>query len=383
MRDAIARPPSRRTPLLAGTGLLALAVGLSFVPFSATAQSPPASSPNTAAPTAQSAEPQWPKTLQKAAPTTQTTWSQPEVEVALARCAQVLKGLDIVAIPVPSFRQGECGAAAPVELVSVGTAPQIAFSPTVFVTCEMAAATHTWLTQHVQPEARRLLGAPVIRIETMSSYSCRNAYGRTKSRLSEHGRANAIDIRSFQTDRSDEADLLADWGPTRRDALAAEAAQRAAVAKAEAVKLQAERTTAGQVNKPAGPQIVPPLAPSLAAAPPRIPPPPEKDIKAATTDTIVLPRPTITVGPASIAIPFPGSNGATGLTNALGSPPNRLGGPKAKVGVSTSSKSQFLRSIHVSACRIFGTVLGPEANEAHRNHFHIDMATRRSGAFCE
>ena len=43
----------------------------------------------------------------------------------------------------------------------------------------------------------------------------------------------------------------------------------------------------------------------------------------------------------------------------------------------------FLRQIHGSACGAFGTVLGPEANEAHRNHLHFDLAPRRRGAFCE
>ena len=36
----------------------------------------------------------------------------------------------------------------------------------------------------------------------------------------------------------------------------------------------------------------------------------------------------------------------------------------------------FLRAAHRSACKIFGTVLGPEANNAHQNHFHVDMAER-------
>jgi len=44
----------------------------------------------------------------------------------------------------------------------------------------------------------------------------------------------------------------------------------------------------------------------------------------------------------------------------------------------------FLRAMHASACRRFGTVLGPEANEAHRNHFHFDLAERGGrGNFCE
>jgi len=85
-------------------------------------------------------------------------------------------------------------------------------------------------------------------------------------------------------------------------------------------------------------------------------------------------------------------------------PPSRLGGPKGdnKDGKSAGEakppqpaasatlgpapqapRSRFLRRAHLSACKTFGTVLGPEANDAHRNHFHIDMAERQSGSYCE
>jgi hypothetical protein len=37
----------------------------------------------------------------------------------------------------------------------------------------------------------------------------------------------------------------------------------------------------------------------------------------------------------------------------------------------------FLHDIHDGACKIFGTTLGPEANGAHKNHFHLDMTERR------
>lgn len=40
-------------------------------------------------------------------------------------------------------------------------------------------------------------------------------------------------------------------------------------------------------------------------------------------------------------------------------------------------RSAFLRAIHRGACEIFGTTLGPEANDAHKNHFHLDMTERR------
>jgi hypothetical protein len=44
---------------------------------------------------------------------------------------------------------------------------------------------------------------------------------------------------------------------------------------------------------------------------------------------------------------------------------------------------QFLHEIHASACRLFGTTLGPEANADHRNHFHVDMAERKFKKICD
>jgi hypothetical protein len=36
----------------------------------------------------------------------------------------------------------------------------------------------------------------------------------------------------------------------------------------------------------------------------------------------------------------------------------------------------FLRDVHDGACRLFATVLGPDYNAAHRDHFHLDQAER-------
>jgi hypothetical protein len=38
----------------------------------------------------------------------------------------------------------------------------------------------------------------------------------------------------------------------------------------------------------------------------------------------------------------------------------------------TPAERQFLRVVHDSACKRFGTTLGPAYNEAHRNHFHLE-----------
>jgi hypothetical protein len=37
-------------------------------------------------------------------------------------------------------------------------------------------------------------------------------------------------------------------------------------------------------------------------------------------------------------------------------------------------KSAFLRDVHQAACAYFGTVLGPDYNQPHENHFHLDTS---------
>ena len=43
----------------------------------------------------------------------------------------------------------------------------------------------------------------------------------------------------------------------------------------------------------------------------------------------------------------------------------------------------FLKSVRDDACGIFGTVLGPGADEAHKSHLHLDAKQRRGASFCQ
>jgi len=55
------------------------------------------------------------------------------------------------------------------------------------------------------------------------------------------------------------------------------------------------------------------------------------------------------------------------------------------VGASENGPSErtFLRGVRQAACGPFKTVLGPGADEFHTDHFHLDMARRRSdSAYC-
>lgn len=45
-------------------------------------------------------------------------------------------------------------------------------------------------------------------------------------------------------------------------------------------------------------------------------------------------------------------------------------------------KGKVLRRMHRSACGPFGTVLGPDADRYHRDHFHFDTARHGNGNYC-
>ncbi|MGH1577881.1 extensin family protein [Planktotalea sp.] len=47
-----------------------------------------------------------------------------------------------------------------------------------------------------------------------------------------------------------------------------------------------------------------------------------------------------------------------------------------------ASTSKALKRMHKGACGPFGTVLGPNADRYHQDHFHFDTARYRSGSYC-
>lgn len=335
----------------------------------------------------------------KKPPPIPTEWPAVDIELAKARCTQLLKGVEAVTLPEAPFRKGDCGSAAPVRLISIGKSPEVSLSPPPIVSCDMVVALTKWIKDDVQPLARRHLGAEVIKMESMSDYSCRLAYGRIGNKLSEHGKANALDIRGFMTSKGQTAVVLTGWGPNRRDIAREIAATKAAAEKAEAIKAAAEKAAAEHATAASASKDAPSAA---------------------------IPRKTLVEG-------LPKDTASSGLRPAaasketLGMAPTHLGGPKdtdteaaakpeaekAKArdkskGKDKAKKSKepetvaalpggvelperkpldatgkFLHAAHAAACKIFGTTLGPEANEAHRNHFHVDMAERKHRKICD
>lgn len=63
------------------------------------------------------------------------------------------------------------------------------------VTCPLADTFAAWARFGADRAAQQILGSPIVRIETMGSYNCRNVAG--SGRRSAHATANAIDISGF------------------------------------------------------------------------------------------------------------------------------------------------------------------------------------------
>jgi hypothetical protein len=94
---------------------------------------------------------------------------------------------------------GECGAADAVLLESV-TLPddtKVTFAPAATLRCTMAEQVALWLREDVMP-ASASLGTQMRALEDYDSYECRGQNRVRGATLSEHGRANALDLRGFR-----------------------------------------------------------------------------------------------------------------------------------------------------------------------------------------
>ena len=94
---------------------------------------------------------------------------------------------------------GECGAVDAVILDSVILADQakVVVSPPATLRCATAEEIAAWLREDVAPAALKL-GAPLRGLDNFNSYECRGRNRVRGATLSEHGRANALDVRAFK-----------------------------------------------------------------------------------------------------------------------------------------------------------------------------------------
>jgi len=285
-------------------------------------------------------------TLPGDAPT--VAWSEQEVAAARADCAEILADLAVDYESLPPLKEGACGAPAPILLKSIGTAPKVVIDPPATVTCKLARALSVWLDRMVQPEAKACLGSPVVKLANASSYVCRNRYNGTDTPLSEHGLANALDVSEFVFQSGQKLTVLASW-------------PRVMVADAPPDPLP------NPVRVPASPEITGSTARVERMA----------GLTAMATDAksnpFVLPRANAKTNPFVLPAAAP--------KVPLSKPPAEATPPETET--ASERKTKFVTKVHRDACNAFGTVLGPNSNDAHKDHFHLDMKARRHKAICE
>ena len=296
---------------------------------------PPASATPAATVTAARESPpaQQPAAVAATPPPEPDVWTDAQQAAGLRECLRVLAPIATeVELDVP-VKKGPCGMSAPVLLRSVGSSARVSFSPPPQMNCRLAAQTAQWVETVLQPAAREVLGSRIARIVGASSYSCRNMYSKPDLPLSQHATGSAVDISAFVTADGRTIRVAKAWGPTERDIAAAQKKAAEAAAKAAAKKKdeksKTDETAAASSKK-------------------------DKDdakVHKAGYKTDEKPQPPV------IAVSAP-------LTAA------------------TTREAAFVKRLHSGACTVFGTVLGPEANEAHRDHFHFDVKERKRRAVC-
>ncbi|WP_404821270.1 extensin-like domain-containing protein [Pseudomonas huaxiensis] len=191
----------------------------------------------------------WAPLDMRSPPNLLTSWKLGRLRDDPQRCAETLatSGLGYT-VQADSPASATCPLS---NVVRVQDAP-VRLSSSFLATCPVAVAFALFERHGLQPAAQRVFGQPVVQVDHLGSYACRNMYNRAEGRRSQHASANALDIAGFRLKDGQRIELQKDW------------------------------------------------------------------------------------------------NGE---------------GPKA----------QFLRQVHAGACESFNTVLGPDYNAAHHNHFHLDM----------
>jgi hypothetical protein len=116
--------------------------------------------------------------------------------------------------PMPDRYFGNgCTALGAVQLLDIGT-PVTNLGA---MTCPEARQFGRWVREAVQPAASAWLGGRIVRIESFGTYSCRPLNGLAGQRLSEHGRANAVDISAFVVEGGRRINVAEGWNGSDED----------------------------------------------------------------------------------------------------------------------------------------------------------------------
>ncbi|MGY4302830.1 hypothetical protein ACVIJ6_000073 [Bradyrhizobium sp. USDA 4369] len=105
-----------------------------------------------------------------------------------------------VAPSIPPIKgPGACGGddLVRLEAVVLPDKRRVAVTPAAVMRCPMASAIASWVRSDVVPLLQSL-GSPLAVLDNFDAYECRGRNRVSGAQLSEHGRANAIDVRGFR-----------------------------------------------------------------------------------------------------------------------------------------------------------------------------------------
>jgi hypothetical protein len=115
-------------------------------------------------------------------------------------CRLALTEAIAIAPSIPDIHgPGGCGGEDLVRLEAVvlPDSRQVAVKPAAILRCKMASAIADWVRGDIVPLAKNL-GSAIAALDNFDSFECRGRNRIVGAQLSEHGRANALDVRSFK-----------------------------------------------------------------------------------------------------------------------------------------------------------------------------------------
>jgi hypothetical protein len=130
-----------------------------------------------------------PKPAEQAAPAAPTP----------SACRLALTEAIAIAPSIPDVHgAGGCGGEDLVRLEAIVLPDrrQVAVKPAAILRCKMASEIADWIRTDIAPLAQGL-GSPISVLDNFDSFECRGRNRVVGAQLSEHGRANALDVRAF------------------------------------------------------------------------------------------------------------------------------------------------------------------------------------------
>lgn len=125
--------------------------------------------------------------------------ADPENAATQSDCQIRLKRVAVASALPPIGGPGECAADDVVELETIllPNKVHVAVMPAATLRCSLAEAIAQWVREDVAPRVRAL-DSSLKSLDNYASYDCRGRNRVAGATLSEHGKANALDIRSLK-----------------------------------------------------------------------------------------------------------------------------------------------------------------------------------------